>query len=102
MRQYDVYRNPSARTRKAIPLLVVLQHDVVSDTDSVIVAGLAPALKRPASRLYPDFEIDGRKYTLLTPDLASFPRGALQDPVASLHKEWVHIDGALDILFTGI
>ena len=102
MRQYDVFRNPTPRSRKAIPFIVVLQHDVVADTDSVIVAGLARALMRPPHRLYPDFEIEGRLYTLLTPDLASFPREVLQNSVASLRSEAARIDAALDILFTGI
>jgi hypothetical protein len=102
MRQHDVFRNPSARSRKAMPYLIVLQHDVVSDTDSVIVAALVPALKHPPSRLYPAFEIEGRMHTLLTPDLASFPRSSLIDRVASLHSHWHRIDAALDILFTGV
>ncbi len=102
MRQYDVFRNPTPRSRKAMPFLIVLQHDVVADTDSVIVAALTPALKRPSSRLYPDLEIDGRAYTLLTPDLASLPRAALKDHVTNLRREWHRIVGALDILFTGI
>lgn len=102
MRQYDVFRNPSPRSRKAMPYLVVLQHDVVCETQSVIVAALAPALKRPPSRLYPDFEIEGRMHTLLTPDLASLPRSALIDRVTSLREQWPRIDAALDILFTGI
>jgi toxin CcdB len=102
MRQYDVFRNPTPRSRKAMPYLVVLQHDVVSDTDSVMVAALAPVPMRPPSRLYPEVEVRGRTYTLLTPDLASLPRAALKEPVADLRQEWHRIVAALDILFSGI
>jgi toxin CcdB len=102
MRQYDVYRNPTVRRRKAMPYLVVLQADVVAETDSVIVAALAPLDMPSESRLYPEFEIEGYSHTLLTPDLASISREALVDHVTSLAGEWPRITAAIDILFTGI
>ncbi len=65
MRQYDVYQESNARRRKSMPYLVVLQADVVAETDSVIVAALA-ALEMPTpSRLYPELEVEG----ILTPCL---------------------------------
>ena len=102
MSQFDVFRNPDARSRKAFPLIVVLQHDVVDDTESVIVAGLIPSKDQGTTRLFPRFKIAGRSYTMRTPDLASMPRKVLTAPVASLRSEWHQIDAALDILFTGI
>lgn len=102
MRQYDVYRNPNTRRRKAMPFLVVLQADVVAETDSVIVAALAPLEMQSPSRLYPEFEVEGYSYTLLTPDLASVPREALVDRVGSLASEWPRIAAAIEVLFTGV
>jgi len=86
-----------------MPYVVVLQSDVVSETSFVIVAPLVPALptSKP-SRLYPTFDIVGRRHMLLTPDLASLPRKALAEPVASLSEQRFQIIAALDILFTGI
>ena len=75
MAQYDVYRNPSQRTQRAIPLLLAVQHDGTSETASVVMVPLVVPLKaKRHSRLYPLFSIAGKEYMLLTPDLASLPR----------------------------
>ena len=100
MAQFDLYRNPSPSTRKAMPLLLAVQHDVVSETASVIVAPLAPPL-RNESKLYPAFVVNGRRYMMLTPDLASLPRSVLGPPIANLGNERSKIVSALDILFVG-
>jgi toxin CcdB len=102
MPQYDVYRNPTPRSRKAMPLLLVLQADVVSEADSVIVAALTRDLRPSGSHLYPEFEIEGETYALITPDLASIPRQALTERVTNLGEQWDRITAAIDILFTGI
>ena len=102
MRQFDVFRNPSAGTRKAMPYLMVLQHDRVSETSFVIVAALVPPLKSGvASRLYPVLRFDGRELMLLTPDLASLPRAVLKQRIANLDHERSRIIAALDLLFAG-
>lgn len=100
MGHLDVYLNPSDRTRKAMPLLLQVQHDVVSETTSVLMAPLVRPLKA-ASRLYPVFTIDGKEYMLLPPDMASLPRAVLGEPVGSLRAERNRIVAALDILFVG-
>lgn len=102
MRQYDVFQNPSPRTRKLIPYLVVLQSDLVSETDAVIVAPLSKSVRSEGSRLYPQFAVADGYYTLLTPDLASIPRVALTERVTNLAKDWNRITAAVDIIFTGI
>lgn len=102
MAQFDVYRNPSERTRRAMPWLLSVQHDGVSETSSVLVIPLAHPLKLPsASRLYPVFDIQGRTFMLLTPDMASLPRSLLKSPVASMADQRARIIAALDILFVG-
>lgn len=102
MRRYDIFRNPTPRTRGLMPYLVILQTDVVSETDSVVVAPLTAAVRSSDSRLYPEFKVKGRTYTLLTPDLASIPRHLLTDRVASVSKDWNRVTAAIDILFTGV
>lgn len=102
MRQYDVYRNPTPRTRKLLPYLVILQADLVSETESVIVAPLTTSVRPEGSLLYPEFEVKGKKHSLLTPDLASIPRHVLTHHVTSLSSEWNRVTSAIDVLFTGI
>lgn len=102
MAQFDVYRNPSERTRRAMPWLLSVQHDGVSETVSVLAIPLVAPLKlRSASRLYPVFDIQGRAFMLLTPDMASLPRSLLKAPVVSLAAERARIIAALDVLFAG-
>lgn len=57
---------------------------------------------KPAQRLNPAFEIEGRKLYLLTPELAGVPRKALGEPVGNLSAERHAIIDALDLVFTGI
>ena len=99
MAQYDVYRNPSQRTQRAIPLLLAVQHDGTSETASVVM--VAPLKAKRHSRLYPLFAIASKEYMLLTPDLASLPRAVLREPVANLEGERAKIVAALDILLVG-
>jgi hypothetical protein len=66
------------------------------------VAPLSQAVRSEGSRLYPDLAVADGYYTLLTPDLASVPRGTLTEHVTNLARDWSRITAAIDILFTGI
>ena len=102
MRQFDVYRNPSAISRTAFPFLIVLQHDRVTGTYAIIVAPLVPPfVTAPASRLYPIVNVNGREFMMLTPDLASLPRSLFKQRTANLDDQRDKIIGALDLLFAG-
>lgn len=102
IRQFDVFRNPSSRSALAYPLVVVLQSNWIADTASVIVAPLIePTRDKTSAKLYPEFEIEGRRLALAVTDLASIERSLLTRPVASLDRERDRIVVALDLLFTG-
>lgn len=105
MRQYDVFTNPTSKSRGAVPYLIVIQHDRASETSSVVVAGLAPIAKAKAiatSKLYPVIDVSGRDFVLLTPNLAAIPRQVLGDPVANADGAHRRIVAAIDMLFTGV
>ena len=105
MHQFDVYENPSANSRAAIPLLLVIQHDRAGETGTVVVAGLAPlATARPmtTSSLYPVINVAGSDFVLLTPNLAALPRKLLQIRVTNVERDDRRIIGAIDMLFTGV
>lgn len=105
MRQFDVFENPSDKTRAAVPLLMVIQHDRVSETASVVVAGLTPLGKAKTlakSRLYPVISIAAKDYVLLTANLAAVPRTQLKKCVANVDSADRRIIDAIDMLFTGV
>lgn len=101
MRQFDVFANPNPGRAKHFPFVVVLQSDWVSDTASVIVAPLVAADEHRPARLYPVFDIEGRRLAAAMSDLAAIPRALLSNPIANLAPERDSIIAALDLLFTG-
>lgn len=105
MAQFDVYRNANPATRARFPFLLDVQADLLRSLATRIVVplgGLEVLGGKPAERLNPEFEVDGRKLIMLTPELAGVPRKALGERVASLAAERGAIIAALDLAFTGI
>lgn len=104
MAQFDVYRNADPETRRWAPYLVVLQDDLLSDLDTVVVAPLVDAehFGRPITRLNPLFDVATRRYILSVPELAGISKHDLTEKVTTLLPERDAIIAALDLLFTGI
>jgi toxin CcdB len=106
MRQYDIFENPSPKSRKAVPMLIVLQHDRAWETSSVVVAALVPlatAKSMAKSRLYPTISVGGRgDCVMLTPNLATIPRSVLGTVIANADDAHRRIIDAIDMLFTGV
>jgi toxin CcdB len=105
MAQFDVYRNSNPATRARIPYLLDVQSDLLDPLATRIVVPLCKPdvlSGKPAERLNPAFEIEGRKLFMLTPELAGVSRKALGERVANLAAERAAIIAALDLAFTGI
>jgi len=105
MAQFDVYRNPNAASRARIPCLLDIQSDLLDMLATRIVVPLCkPEVLsgKPAERLNPAFEIEGKKLLMLTPELAAVPRKALGERVGNLAAERAAIIAALDLAITGI
>ena len=105
MAQFDVYRNPNPASRGRIPYLLDVQSGLLEPIATRVVVPLCkPEVLsgKPAERLNPALQIEGRKYFLLTPELAGVPRKMLGEPVANLAAERQAIVDALDFVFTGI
>ena len=105
MAQFDIYRNPNAATRARIPYLLDVQSDLL---DSLATRIVVPLCKpdvlsgKPAERLNPAFEVEGRKLFMLTLELAGVSRRALGERVTNLAAERAAIIAALDLAITGI
>jgi toxin CcdB len=105
MAQFDVYRNANPASRARLPYLLDVQSDLLALLATRIVVPLCkPELLsgKPAERLNPAFQVEGRKLLMLTPEIAGVSRKALGERVASLAAERAAIIAALDVAITGI
>ena len=104
MAQFDVYLNPNAATRKAVPYLLDVQADLLDmlATRVVVPLVLAEEMRLAARHLNPQFKIKGTAVVMSTAELAGASNHSLGDKVASLKNKRDEIVAALDLLFTGI
>ncbi len=104
MAQFDVYINPNAASRKAIPYLLDVQADLLDAlaTRVVVPLVLAEEMGGVAKVLNPEFKIKGSAVVMSTAELAGISCRSLGDKVASLKHKRDEIIAALDLLFTGI
>lgn len=105
MPQFSVYRNPNPDTKAAFPLLLDVQSDLIADlgTRVVIPLTLATAMKgKLIKTLTPVFDVDGKAYAMLTPQLAGISKKQMGTKVTDLAKHRDEIIAALDLLITGI
>lgn len=104
MAQFDVYLNPNAATRKAIPYLLDVQADLLDTLATRVVAPLVleEEMGLAARHLNPQFKIKGVAVVMSTAELAGVPTRSLGDKVTTLKSKRDEIIAALDLLFTGI
>lgn len=103
MRQYDVFENPSRKARRGTPYLVILQSDVATGPNTVIVAPLAKRSAVPASdRIVVPVQIDGEDYVVLFQLMAAIAKSELGKPVAQLSDLSEALPRAIDYLFLGM
>lgn len=105
MPQFGVHRNPNPDTRAAYPLLLDVQSDLIAGLRTRVVVPLcpAPAMKgKLITKLMPVFEIDGKQYAMLTPQLAGVSNRQVGAKVADLAQRRDEIIAALDLLITGM
>ncbi len=105
MAQFTVHRNPNPESKALYPFLLDVQSDLISSlgTRVVVPLCLASAMKgKLIKTLMPVFEIDGKQYAMLTPQLAGVAKKQIGVKVADLAHHRGEIVAALDLLITGI
>ena len=105
MSQFDVYRNPSAASRKAYPYILDIQHSVIDELSTRIViplGRLSDFRNEQMKTLSPIVEHDGEKLVLLTSQITSMPARRLTKPVGSLSSIRSDVIAAIDFAITGI
>lgn len=102
--QFDVcsIAEPGQGVRKP-RLAVVLQHDILSDLSTRVVAPLIDAeeVGFDKRRVMPSVSIAGEEYAIAVHLCATVPARALGDPIASIAGEQAAIKNALYLLFLG-
>jgi toxin CcdB len=105
MPQFSVYKNKNAATKARVPYLLDIQSNLLSELETRVVVPLyaATAVKGKAlTVLTPIFEIEGKEYVAMTPQLAGISKKELGAEVAELAARRGTIIAALDFLITGI
>jgi hypothetical protein len=102
MRQFDLYRNPDTASAKRRPYLVVLQSDLLTVVETVVVAPLVPlARSKSAHRLTPVIAIGGVEHAILVHDLAAIARSQLKRAAGTAVSKRDELMAALDLVFIG-
>ncbi|WP_321867866.1 CcdB family protein [Paraburkholderia tropica] len=104
MARFDLYSNPSARSRAASPFLLDVQSDHLGNLVSRVVIPLTRVAgnytgSKVAQDLSPIIDIEGEPFVLETPLLGAFRTSELGPAIGTLKDEQDRIGGALDRLF---
>lgn len=105
MAQYDIHRNPDPRSRAAMPYVLELQANLLSELDTRVVVPLVAAsvYKGAVPRLNPSLTIEGVAHVLLSQQLAAIPKRVLAaPPIMNVADRSYEITAAVDFLVTGI
>ena len=104
MPQFDVHTNPVSAARRAYPLVISLQSDLMADGALAIVAPLAPRRLLPGAvgRLTPAVAVDDQEFLVLTNGLTSLPVRDLEKRIANLASQRQRLLAAVDLLFFGV
>ncbi len=105
MAQFEIYKNPSNKTREAFPYIVDIQHSIIDDLETRLVIPLGNRLvmsNQVMNRLTPFIEYNSEQYLLVTPQLTSMPKRLLKQSLGTVELQRHHIVDAIDFAITGI
>ena len=102
--QFHAVVNANAASRRDVPLLLIVQSDLVESMGSCVVVPLVSAsrIALPLARLMPALRVGDEEYVMETQQLSAVHRKLLGHTVADLSNQRHVIMAALDMLFTGI
>lgn len=102
MRQFQVYENPSGRSRGYAPFVVVLQSHFLSALPTTVVAPLLHAKGRPPyTEIAIAVEFLNERYFVSIGELAAMDGRELKRPLGDLSAFEDAIRRALERLFSG-
>ena len=104
MAQFTVYRNKNQKSKADVPYLVDVQSDLLSELSTRVVIPLYTKKSlsiKPMTRLTPELQIEGKKFILMTPQMAGISVNELGDPVCEITKNRNDVISSIDLLITG-
>ena len=103
MAQFDVYLNEEPESKKFIPFLLDVQHDLHSSllTRSVVPLVVISSPKDVVEKLCPRFNIAGKDVYMSTPEIAGYPAADLKSKVDTLEESRNEVLAAIDFLLNG-
>ena len=105
MSQFDVYVNINSASKKQYPLLLDVQHVVLSVLKTRIVIPLCQIETVEGivmDILMPTIRFNEQKYVLMTPQIAAITVRMLEKPVGTLEHSRAEVLAALDFAITGV
>jgi toxin CcdB len=104
MTQFCVHKNTSPRARAGKPYLLDLQHALLDELDTRVVAALAPVgdAAEDLGKLTPIVEIDGAKFHVRMYELAVVPKSFLGKLVADVQADRGALIAAYDTIISGV
>ncbi|MBA6339220.1 CcdB family protein [Colwellia sp. BRX8-7] len=105
MAQFDVYINPSKKSREAYPYIIDIQNALISDIATRIVLPLGKLShfrNEKMNGLTQAIEYENEQFILLTPQISSMPANLLKSPVGSVESLRDEIIAAIDFAITGL
>ena len=105
MTQWDVYANPSLRSRDELPYLIDVQSALLSDLGTRLVVPLSRHAQAPTglpTRMTPLFTIGPQLLRLVPQEAGAIDATLLRRPLVSLRAEAHRIVDALDAVVSGV
>lgn len=101
MAQFDLYANPSHRSREWYPYLVDVQHRILSGLKTRVVIPLRPGQAGAVEHLEPEVIVGANSFTLCTGEISGIARKVLAAPLGNLVDQREVILKALNFLTGG-
>jgi toxin CcdB len=103
--QWDVYANPSPRSRDELPYLIDVQSELLRGLGTRLVVPLSRQAQVPAGlprRMTPLFDIGPDTLRLVPQEAGAIDALSLRRPVTSLRDQSHRIIDALDAVISGV
>ncbi len=106
VKQFDVYRNPSAKSNAVWPYYLILQHDFYDNlaTRVIVPLVLSSEMDLTQTRITPLVSIEGAEYYIFTPTLTFLDVRRIKraDFVCNISEFRNEILAAMDAIITNI